>query len=161
KGLSALSRQLINAFSSKGLLRKPTAPAFIARLWNLSSGKAVMKITGTQWPSTMSRLCRSRPERPGICRSVIRHEVSARHAASRNRSADSKVATSYPSDSIRSRSDSLAKSSSSTIEIMGFSQIYYPLSDLDSFAQRSRHHSSGRRCKEATTRLRLLQKDLP
>ena len=66
----------------------------------------------------------SRPDRPGICKSVMRHEVSARHAASRNRSADSKVAASYPSDSIRSRSDSLTKSSSSssTIEIMGLGQ---------------------------------------
>jgi hypothetical protein len=60
----------------EGLLRKPTAPAFMARLRHLSSGKAVMKMMGMR----------------------CRQEVSARRPDSRNCSADSKVRTSYPSD---------------------------------------------------------------
>src|SRR5215471_8607348 len=97
----AVSKHFINAPSSNGLLRKPMAPALLARIRNLSSGKAVMKMTGMQQPLARSRLCRSRPDRPGICTSLIRHDVSARHPDSRNRSADSKVETACPSDSTR------------------------------------------------------------
>jgi hypothetical protein len=42
----ATLRQSINDFSWNGLLRKHTAPAVMARVRNLSSGKAVMKIMG-------------------------------------------------------------------------------------------------------------------
>ena len=126
RGLGRFSGSLSASFRQMACSESPTAPARIARTWNFSSGKAVTKMTGMRWPSAMSWPCSSRPERPGICKSVIRHDVSARHSASRNRSADPKVATSYPSDSIRSRSDSLTKSSSSTNRDHGSRQFYDP-----------------------------------
>jgi hypothetical protein len=43
--------QLINDFSSKGLLRNATAPAFNARVRDLSSGKADMTMTGVSYPA--------------------------------------------------------------------------------------------------------------
>jgi len=46
EGLRALSRQLISELSSRGLLRKPTAPALIARTRNFSSGNPVTKMIG-------------------------------------------------------------------------------------------------------------------
>src|SRR5262249_33804848 len=59
----AVSRQSINESSSNGLLRKPTAPAFIARFRNLSSVEAVMKMTGMHCPSATNWPCRSNPSR--------------------------------------------------------------------------------------------------
>ena len=50
----ALSRYLISVGPSNGLMRKQIAPASNARLRMLSSGKAVMKITGTSRRAKMS-----------------------------------------------------------------------------------------------------------
>jgi hypothetical protein len=47
---SAALRQLIRHPSSKGLLKKPTAPASSTRLRRFSSGNAVMKMIGVSTP---------------------------------------------------------------------------------------------------------------
>jgi hypothetical protein len=67
----------------------------------LSSGCAVTPMIGMWRPSAIKRLCSSTPLKPGICTSVIRHDVSSTRADSRKSSADANVATAYPSDRTR------------------------------------------------------------
>ena len=84
--------------SLKGLLRKPTAPASSICARMLSSKSAAMPMIGMRRPSAIKRLCSSTPLKPGICTSVIRHDVSSTRADSRKSSADANVATAYPRD---------------------------------------------------------------
>ena len=51
---------------STGLVRKSTAPAFIARTLEATSACPVRKTTGSATPWRRSASCRSRPEGPGI-----------------------------------------------------------------------------------------------
>src|SRR6516165_7134027 len=76
-------------------------------------------MTGVWDPCDRNASCNSRPLNPGICRSVIRHAVSAAILDLRKSSADPKVMVLYPKDSISSRMPSRASASSSTIEING------------------------------------------
>src|SRR5258707_1305210 len=73
---SALWRQSIRLRPSNGLVRKPAAPALNAFVWLLSSGKAVMKMMGTDRPRAIRRFCSSIPLMPGILMSEIRQDVS-------------------------------------------------------------------------------------
>jgi hypothetical protein len=97
----ALSISSIKVSLSNGLLRKPKAPASIARVRVRSSGKAVMKMVGVRRPCANSNLCSSTPFRPGICTSVIKQEVSSRRGDRRNSSADANVQAIKPSDVAR------------------------------------------------------------
>jgi hypothetical protein len=72
----AFSIHPIKWSASYGLFNKPIAPAFIARARVRSSGWPVIKMIGMRCPSAISWSCRSRPLSPGICRSVMRHNVS-------------------------------------------------------------------------------------
>jgi hypothetical protein len=81
---SALLRHSIRHSSANGLLRNPMAPPSSARFRALSEKKAVMKIMGNRFPFLIRRCCRSRPVNPGICKSIIRHEVSSASPDSRN-----------------------------------------------------------------------------
>jgi hypothetical protein len=94
----AISMHSINALSSSGLLRKPTAPASKARARSLSSRNADTKMMGVRNPASRRCPWRSRPLMPGIRRSVMRHVVSPTQPDSRNFLADGKVLISYPSD---------------------------------------------------------------
>ena len=115
---SARSRDLVNDASSKGLLKKATAPAASARARTLSLGNAVRKMIGTRWPAFSIWPCSSRPFRPGICRSVIRQEIFPTLPDAKNCSADAKVKEAYPRASTRSAIASLTNESSSTIAII-------------------------------------------
>src|SRR6516162_2861685 len=119
KVVIAAVRHLISDASSNGLLRKPTAPLSSARVRCFSFGKAVIRMTGVWYPCGRNASCNSRPLNPGICRSVIRHAVSATILDLRKASADAKVVVLYPKDSTSSRMPSRANASSSTIEING------------------------------------------
>ena len=99
--------------------RKPAAPALNAFVWLLSSGKAVMKMMGTDRPWAIRRFCSSIPLMPGILTSEIRHDVSLERGDSRNSSADPKTWAMNP---CRRRNLAVATRtdlSSSTIEIIG------------------------------------------
>src|SRR6516225_12017131 len=136
EAVTAVLRHFISDASSNGLLRKPTAPLSSARVRFLSSGKAVIRMTGVWYPSDRNASCNSRPLNPGICRSVIRHAVSATILDLRKASADAKVVVLYPKDSTSSRMPSRANASSSTIEINGALDIPVPkegLSDQDGY----------------------------
>src|SRR6516162_718414 len=76
-------------------------------------------MTGVWYPFDRNASCNSGPLNPGICRSVIRHAVSATALDLRKSSADSKAVALYPKDSTSSRMPSRASASSSTIEING------------------------------------------
>ena len=56
-------------------------------------GCAVIPMIGMGRPSAIKRLCSSTPLKPGICTSVIRHDVSLTRPNSRKSSADANVAT--------------------------------------------------------------------
>src|SRR5262249_661402 len=62
--------------------------------------------------------CSSTPLKPGICWSVIRHDVSSRRGDCRNSSADRKVWTRSPSDVTRLFIAQRIESSSSMIQLM-------------------------------------------
>jgi hypothetical protein len=59
-----------NRASSKGLLKKQTAPAFIACSLTRSCGKAVMKMIDVLWLLAVKWSWSSMPLMPGICTSV-------------------------------------------------------------------------------------------
>jgi len=117
RGLIAAARHSISDPSSNGLLRKPIAPPSRARFRCRSFGKAVIRITGVQYPCDRSVSCNSRPLNPDICKSVTTHAVSAITPDSRKSSAELKVTARYPNDSMSSRMPSRASASSSIIEI--------------------------------------------
>src|SRR5262249_58494854 len=87
----ASSTSFISVSLSKGLLRKPKAPASITRARSRSSGKAVTKMIGMWRPCANSDFCSSTPFKPGICKSVITQDVSSRCGDCRNFSADANV----------------------------------------------------------------------
>jgi hypothetical protein len=68
---------LIKDVSSNGLLRNAIAPALSARSRARARGYAVTKMIGVRYPLSSKRSCKSNPLSPGMCRSVIRHAVSA------------------------------------------------------------------------------------
>src|ERR1700746_1314765 len=80
-------------------------------------------MTGVLYPRDCNASCNSSPFIPGICKSVIRHVVSAITLDWRKYSAELKVMALYPKDSTSSRMPSRASASSSTIEINGDSDI--------------------------------------
>jgi hypothetical protein len=123
RNLIAAFKHSMSSSSSNGLLRKPTAPLSNARIRYFSFGKAVIKMTGVWYPCDRNASCNSSPFSPGICKSVIRHVVSAIRSDSRKCAADMKATPLYPNDSTSSRIPSRASESSSTIEINGDSDI--------------------------------------
>ena len=75
EAFSAEPTALIKDFSSNGLLRNATAPAFSARSRALPSGNAVTKMTGVPYPFVSKCCCKSSPFNPGIFKSVITQAV--------------------------------------------------------------------------------------
>ena len=116
---NAKSRYLIKVSTWKGLLRKPIAPACIARTRIRSSGNAVMKIIGVRRPRAWTRLCSSMPLMPGIFTSAIRQDVSSTCSHRKYSSAEAKVWAVNPSDRTRPPAAVRTDLSSSTIEITG------------------------------------------
>src|SRR5215467_7152117 len=117
----ALPMSFISVSLSNGLLRKPKAPAAMARARIRSSGKAVMKMMGMRRPCATSNFCSSTPLKPGICKSVIRQDVSSRRGDCRNFSADANVYAPKPSDVTRLLTAQRIDSSSSMIDMIGAS----------------------------------------
>jgi hypothetical protein len=115
------ARHLIKMSPSKGLVRKQVAPAFIARARLISTGKAVMKMNGTQCPWARRWACSSTPVIPGIRTSAITHDVPRRWSDRKNSVADANGWTMYPSDLTRLQVAARTDSSSSMIEITGSS----------------------------------------
>ena len=74
--INAVFRQSLRDFSPTGLLRNAIAPAASTCVRVVSSGRPVMKIVGTVKPSASRRRWSSTPVKPGMCRSVMRQEVS-------------------------------------------------------------------------------------
>src|SRR5215472_9691124 len=87
----ALTMSFISVSLSNGLLRKPKAPASMARARIRSSGKAVIKMMGMRRPCATSNFCSSTPFRPGICKSLITQDASSRRGDCRNAPADANV----------------------------------------------------------------------
>ena len=52
-----------------------------------------MKIMGMRWPLAISWSCKSRPLNPGICTSVMRHDVLLSCSELRNSTAEPNVET--------------------------------------------------------------------
>jgi hypothetical protein len=115
----AVSRDLIKASLSKGLVRRQIAPAFRTCARTVSPGKAVMKMNGTRCPRSSKMACSSTPLMPGIWTSAITHDVSCKWGDRKNSSADANVWAMYPSDVRRFSVATRTDPSSSTTEITG------------------------------------------
>ena len=115
----------IRAFAWNGLLRKSTAPASIADRRLVASSCAVTKMIGTATFDAFRRRCSSSPSIPGIRTSRIMHSVCETAPEYKNCSADSNVATWCPADRKSALVESRIDSSSSTIEIMLHSFVWY------------------------------------
>jgi hypothetical protein len=106
-----------NAASLNGLLRKQTAPPFIARSRMRSSGNAVMRITGIFRLCAIRWSCRSRPLIPGISTSVTMQTVSFSRGEARNSFADANASVANPIDVNKRAIAPRTEASSSMIEI--------------------------------------------
>jgi hypothetical protein len=104
---------------SNGLLKKQTAPAFNTPSRTLSSGNAVMNMSGMRCPSSANTRCRSTPLIPGICTSTIAQAVSDRSGDCRSSCAEANVRAANPRDLTRLSVASRIELSSSTIAIVG------------------------------------------
>jgi hypothetical protein len=113
----AVSMQSIKTGPENGLARKQMAPAFIARVRRLSSGKAVIKINGTSLPRMRICVRRSKPLMTGICTSAMTHDESSRWADCKKSTADANVRTRYPWELRRLLVAPRTDTSSSIIEI--------------------------------------------
>jgi hypothetical protein len=120
-GVAPAPAPRIQADSSKGLLKKQTAPPFIARSRICCSGNAVMKMTGVLWPCAIKCSCSSTPLMPGICTSAIRQVVSIIRGDDRNSCAEANACAEKPSALSKRAVAVRTEASSSTIEITGTS----------------------------------------
>jgi hypothetical protein len=116
---SASSTHSSNRASSKGLLKKSTAPAFIARSRTRSCGNAVMKMIGVVWPLVTKKSCNSTPFIPGISTSAMTQEVSFNWGEDKNSWAEANAYAEKPID-LNNRAVAVrTEGSSSTIEMTG------------------------------------------
>lgn len=113
----AASMHSTKAGPCRGLVRKQTAPAESARARTMSSGSAVMTITGMKIFSASRRLCRARPSRRGIWASIKAQDVSCNRGELRNSAADANECACQPSDRTSRAIARRADGSSSTIDM--------------------------------------------
>jgi hypothetical protein len=90
--IKAVFRQSLRDFPTTGLLRNATAPAASTCVRVVWSGRPVIKIVGTAKPSARRRRWSSTPVKPGICKSVIRQDVSVTRFESRKKSSETEAA---------------------------------------------------------------------
>lgn len=105
--------------SSKGLVKKSTAPAFMAFTVIGISPYAVRKMTGTWIPAFLRRCWNSRPFIPGRLTSNIRQLGPSAGSFCRNRSAVSNPSDRKPADFSRPRIDARTPASSSMTNTVG------------------------------------------
>jgi len=102
--------------ASTGFSSKAGAPLAWISAFRAAVENAVMKMVGIAYPRPRRRSCISIPDKPGICTSEIRNDVSPSKPESRNSSADANTRARQPSDRTRVAVANRAPSSSSTIE---------------------------------------------
>jgi hypothetical protein len=89
----------------------------LQRARTLSSGKAVIKITGAAFPWARIWVSRSKPLMAGIWTSAMTHDESFRRADCKNSAADANVWTRYPCELRRLLVAARTDASSSITEI--------------------------------------------